>query len=263
MEEILRRLEQLREYASGLQNLATEAAEAAPGHSEGADRTGMIRVIVGRDGLPESIRVAAQWQQKLEPGSFAAAVMAAFQAAAKQRAAAWSAVLADSGWQERLDRLADETSAAGTPKTSSVPAAFRRGLGNGRPPRPLEMLAEDVIGVLDEAARSAAAASGTPPRTARGTGSNRIRTLTITLSRTALAACEADPAWVARQTGPRLVEALAAALTAAREDLARVVPAGAGGAADPAVAAGSHRDAGQHLDGVLAEIFATLNDPQQ
>jgi hypothetical protein len=65
MEEILRDLARLRRAGTMLQELMTEVQRAAPERSEGTDPTGMVRAVLGPDGLPESIQVSSYWKEKL------------------------------------------------------------------------------------------------------------------------------------------------------------------------------------------------------
>src|SRR5512139_953254 len=48
---------------------------------EGADGTGAVRVSMGHDGQVHAVQVSRNWQERLTPGEFAAALFAAYQAA--------------------------------------------------------------------------------------------------------------------------------------------------------------------------------------
>jgi hypothetical protein len=262
MEEILRDLARLRRYGSGLQNLLGELQRMAPERSEGTDPSGAVRATLGPDGLPETIRVSPYWKEKTQAGAFGEAVTAACLAAMRQRGADWSQTMRRTGWQERLDRLDTDTGAngaatggagtggagaggAGTAEDADpVPPAFRR--ANGAAPRPLDVLAEESISLLDAALRPVPA-----PRPG-GTGSNRAGTLEISLSAGGQVSCRADPRWVSQQSGAQLSAALSDALAAARDRLAA--------AASTQVVSGID---GTKADGLLQEILAVLGDPQR
>jgi hypothetical protein len=62
-----------------------------------------------------------------------------------------------------------------------------------------------------------------PP--ARGVGSTGFGKLRLTVSAGGLETCAADPDWVSQRGGEELTEALAAALAAAIDDLARAAAA--------------------------------------
>jgi hypothetical protein len=216
MEDILGDLRRLEQYAAGLQELMGEFQRAAPARSEGADRSGMVRAVLGPDGLPEAIRVSAQWRDRLAAESFGGAVVGACEAAAQDRGEAWSQTLQRAGWQQRLDRLGTEPNGAAAAGLGQVPAAFQRA-GRDIKPRPLNELAEAVISALDALSAPAAQPQTEPPR---GTGANLQHTLAVTLTLGGQVTCEADPRWVSHQTGAQLSGALSAALAAARGSLA-------------------------------------------
>lgn len=247
MDDILRDLERLRRYGSGLQSLLSELQRMAPQRSEGTDPTGMVRAVLGPDGQPETIRVSSYWKDKLQPASFAEAVTAACMAAVQQRGAEWSETLQRLHWQERLERLdADTSTPAGPAPAGQIPSAFRR--ANGTPPRPVDQYAEDVISVLD-----AALSSEPPAQPPAGAGTNRGSTLEIRLGPGGRLACRADQSWVARQSGVQLSEALSTALTAARRQLA----------AAEAAAAASTQALTVRTDRLMTEIFGSYGDPSQ
>jgi hypothetical protein len=229
MEDIVRDLNQLARYAEGLQELFTEFQKAAPEQSAGTDRSGAVQAVLGRDGLPQTVRVQADWKQRLRPDSFAAAVTEAFGAALRERGLRWSQALEHGDWQERSDRLDEDSARAPAggsgampaafrrPGSGAVPAAFRRpGSAAGRP-QPLERLADEAMGLLSEARKQAARASAQPHR---GVGSNRGGSLTVTVSPAGQVSCQADPRWVAERSGETLTEELRQALASARRELA-------------------------------------------
>jgi hypothetical protein len=245
MEEIVRDLARINRRAAGLQQLMAELQQASPESSRGVDRTGAVQAVLGRDGLPEAIRVHANWNGMLDPRSFAAAVTEAIEAATRERGLAWSRELERSGWQERAGRLgADGASPPATP-SGAVPSAFQR--AGGSRPRSAQRLAEEVIDLAETAVKAARA----PRHSPRGTGKSRGGTLVLTLSRGGQVSCQADPRWVAGQSGHELTEALSAALATARQELA------ASSASSPA------NDFATRQQQLLGEIFATLENPQR
>lgn len=253
MDEIFRDLQRLQQYGEMLQDAVNESLRSAPQRSEGTDPTGSVRTVLGPDGLPETIRVSPYWNQKLRPDGFAGAVNAACMAAVQKRGAEWAETMRKSGWQERLERLdADaNAAAAATPADPDpVPPAYRR--PHGRPPRPMDELAEETISLLDSSMHEASQAG--PPRTPRGTGTNRGGTLEISVSSEGQVACQADPRWVAQQSGAQLSMTLASVLDTARERLAAA--AGPAAANDPG--AKIKTAAGK----LQREILAALNELQ-
>jgi hypothetical protein len=246
MEEILRDLARLRNYAAGLQQVMADFQQAAPEHSQGTDRSGAVQAVLGADGLPEAIRVDAHWGNRLRAGSFGAAVVEASEAAMRERGAAWSRALKRSDWQRRVDLLETGPASAAAADPGTVPPAFRRPGGSARP---LAELAEDVIGALD----AVAAPVPEVPDGPRGAAANRDGTLTLTLSPSGQVSCRADPRWVAGRTGAQLTEALSAVLTAARQDLA----------ASSRAAAASRDGAAERQGQLMAEILAALEDPRR
>ncbi len=244
MDEILRDLARLRRYGGGLQDLLGELQRMAPERSEGTDPSGAVRAVLGPDGLPETIRVSPYWKEKTPAEAFGEAVTAACLAAIRQRGAQWAETMRRSGWQERLDRLDTDPDDAATGDPDPVPAAFRR--ANQAPSRPLDVLAEESITLLDAAMRPVPA----PQPSAAGT--NRGGTLEITLSAGGQVSCRADARWVSQQSGAQLSAALTDALAAARDRLTA--------AASTQVVSGV---SGAKAEGLLQEILAVLADPQR
>jgi hypothetical protein len=248
MDDLLGDLARLRHYATGLQELMDELQQASPERSEGSDRSGMVHAVYGRDGLPESIRVSPYWKEKLQPAGFAAAVVGACQAAATQRGTEWSRTLSRAGWQERADRLDQDSARAAASDPNPVPPAFRRpGSGSPTPPRPIPVLAEEAIGLLDLASSPSAWPS---PEPAKGSGGIRGGSLTITLVSGGQISCQADPHWVAQRSGAQLTEAIGEALAAARRELASA----AGSVAD------RNRADTARADRLVEESIAVIED---
>jgi hypothetical protein len=249
-DDLLRELSRLQRYAAGLRELLSEAQAESPRQTEATDRSGAVRMVLGPDGLPVSIRVAAGWERKIAPAAFGGAVAEAFSAAARERMAAWTQQLSDSRWQQKAGRLREDISAGrpGTPH-DQVPPAFTRDPGDIQP-RPIDALAEDVLKALDAAQEAAAAKPAKPPQ---GTGQSAMGKLVLTLSSGGLVSCTADPRWVSQQTAVKLTDALGQALAAARTQLAEATKA--------AQAAATQRSDG--LSQLLGEALSLLNDPRR
>lgn len=250
MERELWELDRLVRYATELQNLISDAEAMAPARSEGTDRSGAVRMAIGRDLLPETITVVGDWAKRLNPRLVGAAVAEAYQACTARLTAQWAQTLQERGFQERMQRLERlEAEPSGPPPGSAgaLPPAFQRPAGRSGSNRSLNAIAEDMIKAADTA--SAFAATAASRRPAHGMGRTRTRTAAIVLSKGGLVSCEVDPAWAARQTGPLLTQALRGALAQAREQLAA-----------------AERDATPggvpQLNGLLEEILGKLRDPR-
>ncbi|HKT05574.1 MAG TPA: hypothetical protein VJT31_39160 [Rugosimonospora sp.] len=210
--ELMRRTARLRW-------LVDEVAAAVPDRAEGTDRTGTVRVVLGPDGLPVSIGLHPDWQSTVEPTAFGGAVLDAYASAVRARTTMWCRTLD----RRDLPYLVDEVDrdAAGTPVNGSpVNGSPVNGERYGaRPviPRPPVDLAEDVLRASEAALHSLVL---TPPPEPHGTGADPSGALRITLSRTALVSCQADPDWLDGRPAATLVAAFDQALAAARTDLA-------------------------------------------
>lgn len=88
-DELVRALQQIQQQADAVRRLIVDAQTVVPARAEGDDASGGLSLIVGPDGLPESLRVAADWRDRLAPGHFADAVLEAFAAASENRMAVW------------------------------------------------------------------------------------------------------------------------------------------------------------------------------
>lgn len=240
MRDVQKDLERLGAQAAGLQELLMDAQDSRPERAEAADRTGALRVTLGPDGLPRSFLVSADWRHRLGSGSFGAAVTEACLAASQAWQAAWSQALAESRSRPSPARPASRLAAPAS--LLAAPAA-----GNGRP---LQMLAEDLLGAVDDVLALARQA-GDRPTVAEGTGTNLSKTVAINLSRQAVLSCDVDADWIADQPASRLTEALNQALAAAREDLAAAVRA----------ADSSAEEARAKLGAMVAGALAAMQDP--
>lgn len=260
----IRDLEQLNQRAVALGRLLDDLDQAAPSHSEGTDRSGTVTAIYDARGLPEEIRVRAQWEERLNPAGFGAAVVEACESALRERGAAWSRALERSGWQDRSRRLdygadgpgrfgpmgdgpgrfglLDDYPGAVGLGPGSVPAAFRPN-GGGKRPWVMDVLAEEVMSLFDTAMTAAERTLREPQE---GTGLNPERTLKLTLTPGGQVSCQAGSRWVERQPGSALTEALSRALLTARRSLAAAT---SGGLDDRVVA-----QAAQLTQEVLADL---------
>lgn len=239
-EDLLRELAQIQQYASGLQGLMAQAQSAAPEQAEGTDASGAVRVVLGPDGLPESVRVEAGWQRRVEPAAFGNAVVEACQAAMGARMAAWTARLEDERWQSKVDQLQLGVDERPAEAGGEIPAVLRHPMEVQ--PRAIDEITEDLISAFDSVGQFTASPSSAV------TSSNSSGNLVITLSKAGLVSCAAEPRWVSQQTATRLMNALSEALAAARVELAK-----ASDAPKPTAA----------LDRLFAEALAALNDPQR
>lgn len=214
--DIVHELHQIQQYAAGLRRLLDRAQSQAPTRSEGADRSGMIRVTLDADGLPSSVRIEPGWQRRISPEAFGTAVVQAGQAAMGARLEAWARGLQESGWTAEVDQFQEglATQAPGAP--AERPSALIPG-GPAEKARPVDAVAEEVIRALDEVTSLVPA----PPQAGVGHGVDESGTLTLTISRAGLVSCHADPRWVSEQSSASLSNALSEALSAARADLTR------------------------------------------
>lgn len=242
----------LQQYAGRLKGLLSAAQARSPQQAEGADSSGAVRMVLGLDGLPAAIRVSPDWERKIAPAAFGGAVLEAFHAAARERMAVWTQALKDGGWPSEVAQIQAEVDGPGTGATTttvppaSVPAAFRRN-SSGTSPRPLDVVAEDVLkafGMVEQL---------TPAKPVEGIGKSASGKLVLRLAATGVVSCEADPRWVSHQTAVRLTEALNQALAAARSRLAD--------AARAAQSAADQRSAG--LGRLFGEALAMLEDPRR
>jgi hypothetical protein len=240
--EIVATLQQLQAYATGMQGLLAQTQADLPDLVEGTDRSGAVRAVLGRAGLPESIVVDLDWRRLLRPEAFAAAVVEACQAAAGERMVVWSGALHAEDVPRRADWLRDELTEPAGP-TVALPPELRRQLEQAEP-RPLEHLVEDLLRSADRI--DALAASS--PHAITGTGMDTNQRIALTVSPAGLISCEVEPEWVANRPASALDSALREALRHAHEDLARASQA-------PGPAA--------ELDGLLIEALAILHDPQR
>lgn len=198
-------LERLAQKAADLRETMRGIQDASPERTEGSDRSGAVRVVVGADGLPESIQVDDRWQTRISPHALGAAVTEAAQEAARRRGEAWSRIVERAG--------SGQSGSAGATYPAAMPGTG--GLPGTSPPRSLGEIADEVIGNFDRTMAS-------PPRgaaTAQARAANHGRTLVVMLTESGQMSCAADAQWAAEQSGSRLNQALGTALASAREEL--------------------------------------------
>lgn len=131
-DDVMQELRKIQRYAAGMGSLLARAQENAPARAAGTDSTGAVEVALGREGLPERIRVRADWRHRIDPAAFGAAVGEAFVAANAARMETWMATLREQGWEADLDRLRAEP---GGPGAQVPPRRRARGVPAGAPGR--------------------------------------------------------------------------------------------------------------------------------
>lgn len=199
-----------------LRELRDQREAAVYPRSDATDRSGMVRVSLARDGLPQAFWVSSQWRDRLAATAFARAVTQACQAARMTRAQQQSRALQRSVWQQRLERLTAEVDSRAVAERQPAPAAFRRPAAGGAAPA-LDELAEQVMRSLDQVTSPA---GRTRLQSLRGDGAGGEGALVIRVWPGGQAACQAHAGWVDRQTGAELSWALNQAAAASRKDLA-------------------------------------------
>jgi len=203
--------EALRDFADVYLRLSR--VDDGPGtltRAEGSDESGTVHVAVGRDGVPEAIRVDQGWQRAVDADGFAdaltgAAAAARLHARADNEPGDWFDRTARTLTGEAPDRLGD--------RASSIEAVFAPG-GRGRAPESF----------LADARRYADAADGRLDRSRLATGTAASGRLALGLEPSGSLSCEVDPDWLARQDAEGLTESLNRALAAARAELYKDPP---------------------------------------
>ncbi|WNE99220.1 YbaB/EbfC family nucleoid-associated protein [Streptomyces luomodiensis] len=246
-EDIFRELQQFQQYAENLQRLMSDMHDRVPQSSEGTDPQGAVSVTLGADGLPESIKIASDWQRRRAVGDLGSAVVEAFESAMSDRLERWSRSLEQSGWEARAEQLDDGlASSASTAPARPFPEISDHDVRYVLR-RPLDESIEDALTALD-AVDQLDANAFLPPEV---TGDSAARRVTITVTAHALVSCEVDPQWAAGQSTVRLNQALNEALNDARGKLGSAESPGAAGVAN------------LHADGLMNEFLAMIKDPQR
>jgi hypothetical protein len=216
---MMRRLQALQDQAARLGALARGLSQSVPDHAEGADGTGLVKVVLDRRGLPVRIEIRDGWERRIASRRLAAAVSEAQADAIARGMRDWSKSLADSRWPAR------RTSSDGTGDAPLPP--------DGEP-REVSELAEEVIASMQSVRERPEAGPTTFD------GSDDQGRVTIRLAAEGTLACVIDQHWASGRGGDSITAALATALARARAKL-------------PATGA---RSAG--VDGLIGDVLATL-----
>ncbi|MEU1806205.1 hypothetical protein [Streptomyces sp. NPDC019937] len=248
-DEIFRGMREFQQYAEKLQQLMTDMQDQVPQHATGEDAQGAVSVTLGPDRLPESIKVASDWQRRQPPENLGPAVVDAYGSAMSEQMEGWSRSLEQTGWEERaaeLDGMLEIPGPGSRSGSVTPPEVPRQDLRQVRP-RPMEDVVEDTLSSLD-ALDGLDENSFQVPEV---TGEAAARRVTIGLGAHGLVSCDVDPQWAAQQSSIRLSQALNEALNNARSRL--------GDVRSPAAA----QIAELNPQGLMNEFLAMLNDPQQ
>ncbi len=201
-------IQRFHQYAERVGKLARELAEETPQWSEGADATGWVTVVLGRDGLPAEVRVRNGWQQRLEAEQLGAAVMASHNNAVRQASRAWSRRLDDSRWWGR-QRDVDAEQLYGSAQPYET--APRLDMGGGAH-HDFEY-GERVLKDLQDAQRLTTEA----PPAVEGTDDGHH--IIVRFGAGAMSSCEIESRWASRCDGRVISTALSRALQRAKNQL--------------------------------------------
>jgi DNA-binding protein YbaB len=213
-EDPLADLHQLQSYTAGLQRMMAEAQAAAAHEAAATDSTGAVRVALGGDGLPTSIDIDPDWRRRIRSAELGRAIVAAAAAAGERRLDAWTATLADRGWQDRADALRTSQARGENTALDELGPTARRELEDVRP-RDVNEVMRDLIGTLNSIDLHATA------EPARGVGSTAYGKLVVTLSAERLEAVTVDSYWAEQCSPAELNDAMRVALEHARAELSR------------------------------------------
>lgn len=186
------------------------------------DSSGAVRVVLGHDGLPESVSVEAGWLRALGSERFATAVGEAARAAVEARDVAALAAV------DERDVAAMSTLVRDLERVMSGDLGDVLSEEPARP-RPLPEVLTDALDVMSHMTALLDQAQDGP---ASGTGSTGFGKLALTLSSDGTLACVADSYWVSNLDPAELNAALSRALAGARADLAAATPAVSGARLD-------------------------------
>ncbi|MGK5639315.1 YbaB/EbfC family nucleoid-associated protein [Streptomyces sp. URMC 126] len=255
-------LHQVRDHIQGIQRLMSDMRERVPREVTGSDPQGAVTVRLAADGLPERVALVTDWQRRQAPAALSAAVTAAYESALRERLEDWSRSLEETGWERRAEQL-DATSpftaasphtadTSGTSGTSSTapPSAAPTAAAPELPeldlryvlPRRLDEVTEELLSLFD--LDGIAGSDAAEPETF--TGKSAGGQVTVTVAQGSLVSCSVDPAWADGRSAVRLNQALAEALSDARDRL---------------VAGSSRGPSALQLDGLFKEAMAILGDP--
>lgn len=205
-DDLLRELQELQQYAAGLQEVAVSMQAPAMRPLEREDHAGAFMVRLDEGGLPDRIQVASDWAHRVDPEDIGQAVLEAYGAAAGARMEAWAEHLQRSDWQQRILR----TGADGAGQTPEQWPAQREG-----PPPSMDEVAEAAITALRSATISPAVATDRHD----APDVNAARRAVIALHQGRMTSCEVDASWARRQSSRSLAGVLGRALERARDDL--------------------------------------------
>jgi hypothetical protein len=180
----------MNDIAHDLQDLQRYAEETGskPRQFEGIDASGSVRVMLGSDGLPESVSVDEDWTHRLRAHNFGRAVLEAAQAASDQRTARWSEAIAEEGWQAVVQRLEERIAADMADRPPEPPSARSAPSTGGARPRDAGAILQEVRTLVDNIDELS------PAPAAQGSGSAAFGRLEVTLSQIGMVSCTADPA---------------------------------------------------------------------
>jgi hypothetical protein len=230
-DDIVSELAELQRQASALQGLLATAQASAPRRAEGSDATGTLWATIDGDGLPSALSVQDGWQRRVSPERFGPAVVEAFAAASTNRMTAWDQALSENGWTSTVDTVRRELDG---PASTTAPLPAPPPVGR---PRPAGELLNDMLTAFEQIDDASAVVEGS--------GTSGYHKLELRLAATGLVSCEVDAQWASHQSGNDMAAAFGEALVKAKADLAAK-------SATPS-----------HLDQVLGEALALLNDPHR
>ncbi|ROP33721.1 hypothetical protein EDD30_6757 [Couchioplanes caeruleus] len=224
-DDMMARLVELQAKVTQFGELAAQLASAIPKQTEGSDATGSVLVVLGSDGLPDSVTVRNGWHQRLQAADLGAAIMQANGDAVRRGMTEWTNHLDDTRrWQQQ--KTLDEDRPRVDPSDSGLPPA---GVA-----RESSELTEGVLEALHKVQQPAPAV----PHAVEGTDPGSQ--VTVTLGAAGPLSCAIDADWAATRDGESISSAVNTALRAARDAMpARHAP-------------------GADLDGLLGDALATL-----
>ena len=194
---------QLAGIAERMTTLADRLDRGARLVTEGTDESGRVSVVIDRAGLPETIRVRADWRALVGPDRLPSVIAQAYGQALSGRMTV--------ALQPGRDRFAgddDETEPAVRRTTTVVPA--------DQLSRSFERMSADAWARLEELQQTAATStSDTPTGVGLGAGGK----VTVIVSIDLRLDCRVDARWADPQTGAALMNALNPALHSARNEL--------------------------------------------
>lgn len=256
-DDLTANLGDLQQQASALRDILSTATSesAAPAETTGSDRSGTVAMVVGADGFPQSVRVARDWERKIRPEQFAAAVVEASQAARSGRLTTAADALQRGRDRERAagrhaDRDPQGRTAGFVPSSPATPARLPAAAGQGTPearPRPLTSLVEHALELFSDVEQFR------PPPPVHGTGRAAGGRLSVTLLASGAISCSADPRWVTGKTSAMLAGTFREAVDEARSALAEAQAHDASPQTSPA----------DGLKTLFDEAMALLQDPRR